>query len=95
MDQHYDYCEKHDTTWHTLTNGSNCPFCELERNKNSLLEEIRSVIKAAKDRINADRQKLQDYGYGGKKKEYVGHNRSVMILGEVLRDYTNHGRRGL
>ena len=31
MDQHYDYCEKHDAQWHTMTNGDKCPFCEREQ----------------------------------------------------------------
>jgi len=30
MDQHYSKCEKHDAMWHTMTNGEDCPFCQLE-----------------------------------------------------------------
>ena len=43
MDQHYDTCEKHNAQWHTVTNGSMCPFCRIEAIKEKI-SEIRVTL---------------------------------------------------
>ena len=47
MDQHYDYCEKHDAQWHTITNGDQCPFCEREQqamDQSRMLDDVRNIL---------------------------------------------------